>query len=302
LNQWVPEEGEKRNWTFRELVEKYSEWCVGRQRWKGYAIKQLLKKFSDIPLEDFTTHALELFQAELLQAGKKPSTVNRRFAVLAHMFQKAYDWGMCSEETLKKVRRVKMLRENNRRLRYLSKEECLSLINACDPHLKPIVIVALNTGMRKQEILRLKWSNVDLKHGLIILDQDQTKNRERKEIPLNETLKRLFASLPRRLDIPYVFYDPASGKPYRDVRKSFASALRRAGIRDFHFHDLRHTFASQLVMAGVDLTTVKELMGHKTITMTLRYAHLAPAHKAEAVKKIDIFQTSKLPVFEAKND
>ena len=91
----------------------------------------------------------------------------------------------------------------------------------------------------------------------------------------------------RRLDVPYVFYDIATGKPYQDVKRSFHTALRRAGIRDFRLHDLRHTFASHLVMSGVDLTTVRELLGHKTLTMTLRYAHLAPTHKVKAVDILD---------------
>jgi site-specific recombinase XerD len=91
----------------------------------------------------------------------------------------------------------------------------------------------------------------------------------------------------RRLDVPYVFYDSTTGKPYQDVKRSFKTALRKARIRDFHFHDLRHTFASHLVMAGVDITTVKELLGHKTLTMTLRYSHLAPSHKVKAVDILD---------------
>ena len=86
------------------------------------------------------------------------------------MFTKAVEWDMVEEETLKRVRRAKMLEENNRRLRYLSKEECQTLINACDDHLKPIVIMAMNTGMRKGEILSLKWDNVDLNNGFILLD------------------------------------------------------------------------------------------------------------------------------------
>ncbi|SPQ01565.1 Phage integrase family protein (fragment) [Candidatus Sulfobium mesophilum] len=87
--------------------------------------------------------------------------------------------------------------------------------------------------------------------------------------------------------IAYVFFDSATGKPYGDVKRSFNTATRRAGIRDFHFHDLRHTFASHLVMAGVDITTVKELLGHRTLTMTLRYAHLAPSHKVKAVELLN---------------
>jgi integrase len=116
---------------------------------------------------------------------------------------------------------------------------------------------------------------------------DVTKNGERREIPINNVLREALTSLPRHLTTPYVFWQGDEGIRYLDVKKSFASALKRAGIRDFHFHDLRHTFASQLVMAGADLTTVKELLGHKTLAMTLRYSHLAPGHKVKAVSLLD---------------
>ena len=129
-------------------------------------------------------------------------------------------------------------------------------------------------------------------HGFILLDQ--TKNGERREIPINGTLKETLTELfqgtkdrPRRIDVPYVFYEPATGKTYKDVKRSFHSASKRAKITNFHFHDTRHTFASHLVMMEVDLTTVKELLGHKQLTMTLRYAHLAPSHKVKAVDILD---------------
>jgi integrase len=140
--------------------------------------------------------------------------------------------------------------------------------------------------MRLEEVLSLEWGrHVDLAHGFITLDK--TKNGDRRELPINGTLRETLKGLTRRLDVPYVFYNPATGKRHKDIRRSFNAALRKTGIKDFKFHDLRHTFASQLVMAGVDLTTVKELLGHKTLTMTLRYAHLAPAHKVKAVDVLD---------------
>jgi integrase len=192
---------------------------------------------------------------------------------------------MVEESVLKRVRKVKLLEENNRRMRYLSKEECQILIDACSSHLRPIVITALNTGMRGGEIFSLKWANVDLKHGFILLEK--TKNGERREIPINETLRETLTGLTRRLDLPYVFYNPFTEKPYGDIKNAFNGACRRAKIVDFVFHDLRHTFASHLVMRGVDITTVKDLLGHKTLTMTLRYAHLAPSHKVNAVDILD---------------
>jgi integrase len=105
--------------------------------------------------------------------------------------------------------------------------------------------------------------------------------------PLIDTLKETLKGITRQLDVTYVFYDAHTGKRYNNVYRAFYSACKRAGITDFHFHDLRHTFASQLIMAGVDITTVKELLGHKSLFMTMRYAHLAPAHKVKAVDILD---------------
>jgi integrase len=114
-----------------------------------------------------------------------------------------------------------------------------------------------------------------------------TKNGERREININKTLKTVLLRLPRRIDGGYVFYDPCTNSPYKSVKRSFCTACKKAKITDFHFHDLRHTFASHLVMSGADITTVKELLGHKSLSMTLRYAHLAQAHKAKAVDDLD---------------
>ncbi len=120
------------------------------------------------------------------------------------------------------------------------------------------------------EILKLKWEQVDLRYGFILLN-DTTKNNERREIPINSTLRETLDVLPRSYESVHIF----------------TTSLRRADIRDFTFYDLRHTFASQLEMSGADLTTVKELLGHKSISMTLRYEHLAPSYKVKAVKTLD---------------
>jgi len=204
---------------------------------------------------------------------------------LKHIIKKGTDWGMASEETLKQVRKVKKKVEENTRLRFLTVEECQTLIDCCTPHLKPIVTVALHTGMRRGEILNLKWEQVDVKHGFFLLEI--TKNAERREIPIDNTLTMMFNSMPRGLESVYVFTDPRTGEPYKSVQTSFETALKRAEIRDFRFHDLRHTFASHLVMAGVDLTSIRELLGHKSLAMTIRYAHLAPRHKRRAINMLD---------------
>jgi integrase len=283
-----PEVKKIANYTFGQLVEKYLQWIIGRHSssdTKAYRINRMLDRFGNLPLRRFNTILVEQYQTELINEKLKPASVNKNISIIKAMFSKAVEWEMVEEETLRRVRKVKLLRENNRRLRYLSYEECRSLISSCDKHLRPVVVAALNTGMRRGEILSLKWENVDLLHGFILLDK--TKNGERREIPINATLKVTLSNMTRRLDVPYVFYDVATGKPYQSVKRSFNSALKRAGIKDFHFHDLRHTFASHLIMAGIDITTVKELLGHKTLTMTLRYAHLAPSHKVKAIDVLD---------------
>jgi integrase len=278
------------NYSFRELSERYLSWIQGRQRsakTKGYIIGQLLSLYGEIPLKRFNTSIVDQLQTDLISKGYKPASNNKITNILKHMFNKATEWEIVGSETLKRIRKVKPLKDEGKRLRYLSIEECNALINVCDNHLKPIVVTALNTGMRRGEILNLRWDQVDLKHGFILLDR--TKNGERREIPINRTLEALFLdkSLIRRIDIPYVFYDPVTGNPYQEVKRSYHTALRKAKIIDFHFHDLRHTFASHLVMSGVDITTVSRLLGHKSLSMTLRYSHLAPSHMVKAVDVLD---------------
>ena len=212
--------------------------------------------------------------------------------MLKNIFTKAVEWNKISEN---KIKNVKLLRTSNKRLRYLEKEEIPKLINNCAIHLKPIVILALNTGMRRGEIFGLKWQDIDYRRGIIYLLD--TKNSEKREVPINETVKRAILGVRKNKHSAHVFCNN-NGKPYIDSRKAFHTALRKAEIKNFRFHDLRHTFASQLVMMGVDLNTVRELLGHKSLDMTLRYAHLSPDHKSRAVAKfghqMDTYMDTKL--------
>ena len=275
------------NSTFSELAARYLEFIDGRLKSAydmGLFVKTLVERYKDKSLSDFTMQDLELFQTDWVKKFSIAYT-NRLTATLKRMFTKAADWEMINEDVLKRVRKVKLLKGENKRLRYLSDDEIERLINACGKEIKPIVITALNTGMRKSEILHLTWDRVDLKNRIILLDK--TKNGERREIPINQTLFYTLSGITRHIKCDYVFYNPETLKPYYDIKKSFAAALKKSHIIDFHFHDLRHTFASRLVMGGVDLTTVKELLGHKSITMTLRYSHLASAHIQNAVKALD---------------
>ena len=196
----------KKNITLRELAEEYLVWAKRQKAFysKRKKIYQLLRTFGNYALNSFTTLMIEHYQTEGL-ATRKPATVNRLLATLKQVqFTKAVEWEMVGEETLKKVRRVKLIPENNRRLRFLSPEECQALVESCENHLAPIVITALNTGMRKGEILGLRWDQVDLRHGFILLGV--TKNGERREIPINKTLRQTFEALTRHIKSPYVFW------------------------------------------------------------------------------------------------
>ena len=273
---------------FSALIADYLVWAEHQKAFDNKKIgsELLLREFGDIPLSTFTIKAVEQYQAKRIKLGRKPATVNKELAILKHMLHKSIEWGMVSEEAVKGALKVKLLAENNRRLRFLSKEECGTLINKCASHLKPMVVTALNTGMRRGEIFGLTWGRVDLKHGFMLLDT--SKNGERREIPINATLRAQLEELAlSNVDGHRFVFHEQGGNPFGSVKRSFKSACEAAKIKDFHFHDLRHTFASQLVMAGVDITTVKELLGHKDIKMTLRYAHLAPSHKVKALEVLD---------------
>jgi integrase len=283
---------------FSELAERYIDWVKGRQKSynvKKYIVKILAGRFKNMRLTCFNYDVLESVQTNYIQKDFKPAYINKIITILKHMFTKALDWELIDEEILKKVRKVKLLKGEIKRLRYLSDEEAERLVFNCEPYLKPIVLTALNTGMRRGEIFGLTWDRVDLKNRIILLDK--TKNGERREVPINDNLYEILNSIVRRLDVPYVFFNPKTLKPYDNLKRSFATALSKSHILDFRFHDLRHTFASQLIMKGVDLVTVKELLGHKDIKMTLRYSHLSHAHIKNAVnvlnKKSYLFLTSK---------
>jgi hypothetical protein len=156
-------------------------------------------------------------------------------------------------------------------------------------HLKPAVLISLNTGLRQGELLKLKWENVNFQQALITVIGSTSKTGKTRHIPLNgEALFVLRAWKSQRGNKSFSGYvfPSIDGAPMREIGKSWEGLLKRVGIASFRWHDLRHTFASKLVMAGENLNTVRELLGHADYKMTLRYAHLAPEHKAAAVAKL----------------
>lgn len=267
---------------FEEFAKMYLDHIRGYKKSASrdaLSIKRLTKKFGGERLNGIHQFLVDAYKVERRKEVSAAS-VNRELACLKHMFNMAINWGYAETNP---VRGVKFFKENNQRLRYLSQEEARALIEACAPHLKPIVIVALNTGMRRGEIFDLKWKNVDFRNRLIRVIE--TKNNESRIIPMNDAVYEVLKEQKKTSKTELVFANKW-GKRYDTIKTGFQSELKRAGIRDFRFHDLRHTFASNLVMAGEDLVTVKELLGHKSIQMTMRYSHLSQKHKMDAVKKL----------------
>lgn len=237
----------------------------------------LKRHFSGKCLHEITPHLVEKFKSDRI-AEVAPATVNRQLACLKSLFNKAIAWNKFTGTN--PVKSVKLFKENNQRLRFLERDEIAKLLSVCNKTLRTIVIVALNTGMRRGEVLGLKWRDLDVKRGVIYLHN--TKNGERRELPINEQVKTALIRVRKHPQSEYIFYKQ-DGSPIGDIKKSFLTAIRKSGIKDFRFHDLRHSFASHLVMSGADLNTVRELLGHKSLQMTLRYSHLSPNHKQRAV-------------------
>jgi len=250
------------------------------QRRDKVSIAHLTSFFKGRYIFEITPRMIEKYKAARWEKVA-PATVNRELACLKHMYTKALEWGYLKTNPAKGV---KSLKEPPGRLRYLRPEEVKKLLDVCHGYLRSIVITALNTGMRKGEILALRWQDVDLENRKVTVRN--AKNNEARVIPINQTLYQELSNLSGQSDGEYVFTN-GDDRPIGDIKKGFSAALKRARISDFHFHDLRHTFGSHLVMQGIDLKTVQQLMGHRQIKTTMRYSHLSPEYVQEAISRLD---------------
>lgn len=226
-------------------------------------------------LPEITPEAIERYITARLQQNTKlgrptrPATVNRELAALSMMFTLAIRHKKADRNPVSGVER---LREHNKRDRILSTGELDRLLNASRTYLKPILMLDYYTGMRRGEILKLRWNQVDLKKGFIRLETTDTKNEEDRLVPLNEALTAVLKdamSSPVRCASGLVFH--RDGQPIKSIRGAFASACRDAGLTNFHFHDFRHTVVTMMRRAGVDLLTIMQITGHKTMAAFRRY-------------------------------
>ena len=287
--------------TLKELCERYRQNFQHQSSFKN-AKGRYLENFkthfgeaallSNIGFADIETYRNHLKQKPVtaerngvmvVRGFRKDASVNREMSCLHHLFSKAVEWELMERSPFDRGRSL-ILKENNKRLRFLTMDEISRLLKECAPHLRRIVTCAILTGMRRGEILSLKWEQV--RNGFIYLEK--TKTNESRQIPIADDLDRLFREIRKAEHLKSDFVFTYKGERIQDnIKNAVASAFRRAGLSDVRFHDLRHTFASQVLLNGGTLKDVQEILGHKTMTMTLRYAHLTQEHKKKAVNLLN---------------
>jgi integrase len=282
---------EAKKHTFYDLVRRYyseilPQYNEKEQKERKSKLEWWRQGIGHKLLADITPAAIAETKTKLI---KSPATIDKYQKNLSHAFTVAVnDWGWLEDNPVKKVRSPKLPRG---RVRFLDDSERECLLKACmessNHWLYLCVILALSTGMRQGELMGLRWQDVSLKDGYIILHE--TKNGERRRVPLaghGLELLREHAKI-RRLDTDLLF--PGNIKAHKpiDLRKPFENALKRAEISDFRWHDLRHCTASYLAMNGASLAEIAEVLGHKTLQMVKRYAHLSDGHVSNVVASMN---------------
>ena len=244
-------------------------------------MKPLVKYFGEKELREINPMQIERFRTSRLKAGNSKSTTNRYLALLKRIFNIAIEEGYVDKNPVQKVKFYS--EKDNLRERVLTEEEEMRLMDAGSEHLKSILVLTLNTGMRKGEILSLQWHQIDLKTNIIRVEK--TKSGRIRKIPISNPLRNELLNVKcRSKQSSYVFVNPKTRQRYKDIRTAFKAACRRVKIEGLTFHGLRHTFGIRLFQKGVDIVTVQNLLGHQSIATTQRYTHSSIKQKREAVE------------------
>ncbi|MDO8141428.1 MAG: site-specific integrase [Candidatus Brocadiales bacterium] len=268
------------NKTFAEMMEKFMQEHapkVSRNMQISYrtSLGNLTPYFNDARVLQITPKMISSYKAKRYGDGVKPASVNRELSMLSKAFNLACkEWEWVKENPVSKVSKDK---ENNERDRWLTDDEEKRLLENSPQWLKEIIIFDLNTGLRQNELLSLTWDRVDLFRRVIVIQE--SKNGKPRTIPLTQTALDILTEKSKVINLKTGLVFPnGKGKKivYNVLTFPFNKAKARAGIENFHFHDLRHTFATRLAQRGVDIYKISKLLGHKDIRMTQRYAHHCP--------------------------
>jgi len=269
---------------FGKFADKYLDLYskVNKRSWRSdeTSLAHLKEFFKGEALLSLTAEMVENYKVGR-KAEVSPATVNREIACLKTLFSKAVEWGRLETSP---AARVKKLKEPPARERIMDVAETRRLVEAAGPEVRPVIIIALNTGMRRNEILSLHWRDLDLRRGVITIED--SKSGKSRKVPMNEAVHEVLRGLPRTEGVEFVFYNPETGTHVKDIKTGFKAACARAKIVGLRLHDLRHTAASKMVEAGVDLVTVSKILGHASIQMTMRYAHPTPENMRSAVLRL----------------
>ena len=275
--------------SFATFCERFLSWYKVQNSKNSYQDYEnlfnstIIPYFKDYYLNDISTELIENYKI-FRRMKIKPATVNKELTALRHLFKKAMQWEYALKNPLTNVRKLKV---SQTKFRFLTLDEIDMLLERSSEYVRPIILTAIHSGLRKSELFKLEWSDIDFERGILSVTakgERHTKNYKNREIPMTDQLIACLKNLKVRNNWVFCKED---GQPYSgDIRKSLASAAKRAGIARFNLHNLRHTFASHLVMEGIDLPTVQELMGHSSITTTMIYAHLAPEHLKKAIERL----------------
>jgi integrase len=277
---------------FKEARQQFEKWLEGNSKPNTVtthkeALKHLAKTFEGKKLGQITTTDLERYKESRVNAeGRGKMAANLELAVLSSMVNRCRKWGVFEGEN--PVKGVQRFRESGGRVRFLEWEEEAKLLAVADEPLRTILLCGVDAGLRiAAEALTLRWSGIDFRLGVLVVEGAYAKNHESGNVPMtprlkDALLKHRFRSGKRDPE-EHVFMN-RQGEPLQSIRKIFTAARDAAGLgKDATPHVCRHTFASRLVMAGVDIPTVMKLMRHKSIEMTMRYAHLSPKHERAAI-------------------
>ncbi len=273
---------------FEEAAKKFLMWgqATNRPRTvRSYreCLARLSDSFSGKRLSEITPWLIEKHKQVRKEAGA-PVRANRELAVLKTLFNRSREWGFFEGEN--PVCPVKFFKEPKQRLRFLEYAEEDKLLQESADHLRSIIVLGTSTGLRiRAEALTLRWEDVDLMRGLITVQAAFAKSGETRTVPINAEAREMLERLAAHPNGDYVFAKP-NGQPYRSIRTAFLHACKLAGLRGVTLHTLRHTWATRMASAGVNVRTLQELGGWKELAMVERYAHVTASDKAEAVERI----------------
>jgi integrase len=294
---------EAKRHTVADMIDRYLETLLREKPKRYHDLKTMLSwwrsELGYCILADLTTAQIsekidKLSKRTKRGRGGKPklitaSRVNRYISALSHVCTVAHnEWEWLEQHPMKRIKKKK---EPRGRVRFLDDEERVRLLDACKQansrYMYIIVVLAMSTGARRGELTNLKWKDIDLKRQVITLHE--TKNDERRVLPLAGHALELIQSLSEQRDIASEFVFASYKKPNQpwDSQSAWKFALKRSGVKDFRFHDLRHTAASYLAMNGASLAEIAEVLGHKTLAMVKRYAHLSEAHTSSVVASMN---------------